>query len=249
MNEKTDLIGDYIALLRDQLALLESTQRPHLERAGALVAATLERGGLVHVFGSGHSHMIAEELFYRAGGLGAVNPVLVDDLMLHVSATGSTVLERMPGRGSELFDTLNAGPADCLIVISNSGGNQIAVELAQRARAAGIAVIAIVSVRHATSAAALRSGAASIDRIADVTIDNLGVVGDAAVDVPGVPSPMGPTSSAIGVTIANIIAMTGAAAAAASGAEPGVFASSNVAGGDDRNRELIGRYQPRVRSL
>ena len=73
--------------------LRDTTQ---IEDAAKAVAQTLENDGLVHVFGTGHSHMIAEEMFYRAGGLGAVNPILEEDLMLHINASKSTELERDP---------------------------------------------------------------------------------------------------------------------------------------------------------
>ncbi len=249
MTENIDPLGSYLALLREKLTQLETTQRAALERAAEAVAETLVNDGLVHVFGSGHSHMVAEELFYRAGGLGAINPILESDLMLHESATGSTQKERQPGRGHELFDRLNPDPVDTLIVISNSGGNQIALELAERARANGMAVIAIVSLQHVRSGVALRDGVTTLDQLATITIDNLGVAGDAAIELAEAGVVMGPTSSVIGVTIANSIAMTAVSIAARAGVRAGVFSSSNVAGGDERNRELIARYQSRVVAL
>ena len=244
----TTAADDYLTLLAETLLRLRD-QGETLQGAGALVAQTLIDDGLVHVFGSGHSHMLAEELFYRAGGLGAVNPVLVDSLMLHANASLSTELERTPGLGTALFAGLQAVERDTLIVVTNSGANLVAIELATAARARGMAVIAIISRRHADSAVSRGGGATPLDALADVVLDNLGVPGDAAIAVPGLDRPMGPTSSVIGTAMVNAIALTAAGIAAQRGAPAAVFASSNVVGGDEANAGILDRYRGRVRSL
>ena len=220
-----------------------------IARAADLVADALAGGGDVHAFGTGHSHMLAEELYYRAGGLVDVRPILFEGLMLHASAPLSTALERMPGLAAALVEDHPIAAGDVLIVASNSGANRVAEELAEAARAVGMPVIAIVSLQHAGSHGSLRGGDASLARLADVVIDNCGVAGDAAVTVPGVPMPVGPTSTVVGAAIVNAIAVRAMAQAAAAGVEPPVFRSSNMAGGDDHNHALFERYQSRVRSL
>ena len=114
------------------LAAIADDQWPAIRRAAEMVAETVAQGGLVHAFGTGHSHMLAEELFYRAGGLAAVNPILVDSLMLHTGAERSTELERRRGIIGELVDDLPFGAGDTLIVASNSGGNAACEEMAGR---------------------------------------------------------------------------------------------------------------------
>lgn len=249
MTSELDPLTAYLTNAGALIDRLLETERDHLEAAGDLVAGAIAADGLVHVFGSGHSHILAEELFYRAGGLAAVDPILHDDLMLHVSAVESTRLERQPGRGAELFTTLVVSPADVLIVVSNSGGNLVATELAAAARDVGMPVIAIVSMSHAQSASSLYGGGAQLVQLADVVIDNGGTAGDASVTVPGVPVPVGPTSTVIGAAIVNAIAVRAVSSAVASGVTPAVFLSSNLADGDVHNRELFERYGPRVRSL
>ena len=249
MSETGDPVTAYLEHARSLIDRLLTTQLSEIERAGDLVAAAIAADALVHVFGSGHSHMFAEEFFYRAGGLAAVDPILRDELMLHRSAVESTVFEREPGRGTAIFESLTISPGDVLVVASNSGGNLVAVELAQAARAVGMPVIAILSVSHAKSVGSLHGGGGQLAELADVVIDNGGVAGDASVTVPGVPTPVGPTSTVVGAAIVNAIVVRAVAQAAASGVEPGVFHSSNMAGGDARNEELLDRYRPRVRSL
>jgi uncharacterized phosphosugar-binding protein len=249
MSDVGDPVIQYLEHARSLIDRVLTTQLAQIERAGDLVADAIAADALVHVFGSGHSHMLAEELFYRAGGLAAVDPILRDELMLHHSAVTSTVLERETGRGIAIFETLTVAPCDVLIVASNSGGNRVAVELAEAAHAVGMPVIAILSVNHANSPQSLYGDGGPLLRIADVVIDNGGVPGDAAVTIPGLPQPVGPTSTVVGAAIVNAIAVRAVAQATAADVTPAVFHSSNMAGGDARNREVFERYQPRVRSL
>ena len=94
---------------------------PNIDRAADLVADSLSRGGTIHAFGTGHSHVLAEELYYRAGGFVRVNPILFEGLMLHSSALLSTSLERMPGLAEALLADHPIAPGDVLVVASNSG--------------------------------------------------------------------------------------------------------------------------------
>ena len=231
------------------LTRLADEQGDAIRAAAELVARTLSADGLVHVFGSGHSHLLALEGFYRAGGLAAIDPVLLESLMLHGNAALSTVIERSEGLGADILADLDPGAHDCLIVISNSGGNRVAVDMAEAARDRGLAVIAIVSGAHAGSPRALHAGKRDLVAVADVVIDNLGAEGDASTTVPGIPTRMGPTSTSVGAAIIHAISMEAAARAAARGMPPAVFTSSNVAGGDERNAEIVARYRGRVRSL
>lgn len=244
----TDPLGEYTRMIATQLEGLRS-QEDAIGRAADAVATSIVADGLLHVFGTGHSHLLAEELFYRAGGLAAINPILIEGLLLHAGAELSTTMERTAGLGDVIFDRLGATAADTLLVISNSGSNVIARELVERARAVGMTTIAIVSLAHANSAASRGSGALRIDHVADIVIDNLGRPGDAAIEVAGVDRPMGPTSTVIGTAIVNLIAMTAAHLAGERGVQPVVFTSSNVAGGDEANRVALERYRARVRSL
>lgn len=239
----------YLAHTAELLGRLAEEQGQAISAAAEIVARTLVADGLVHVFGSGHSHLLALEGFYRAGGLAAVDPILLESLMLHGNAALSTVIERSDGLGAGILADLAPGADDCLVVISNSGGNRIAVELAVAARERGMPVIAIVSAAHAASAQAVQAERTNLLAVADVVIDNLGEAGDASVTVDGIPARMGPTSTVVGAAIIHAIQASAAARAVAAGVEPAVFASSNVAGGDARNAATIARYRGRVRSL
>jgi uncharacterized phosphosugar-binding protein len=224
---------------------LGDAEWPNLDAAAGLVADALARGGDVHAFGTGHSHMLAEEVFYRAGGFVRVRPILFEGLMLHADAELSTTLERLPGLAETILRHHPMAAGDALIAASNSGGNAVVAELAGLARSRGVAVIAIVSEAHASSSAARAHGAANLRDIADVVIDNGGATGDAAVAIAGLERRVGPTSTVVGAAALNAIVAEAAERLVARGIQPEVFLSSNVDGGDEANSRLLHGDQPR----
>ena len=234
----------YLEIAGELVARLLDDEWPNIRAAAELVADTLAARGIVHAFGTGHSHMLAEELYYRAGGLVDVRPILFEGLMLHASAPLSTSLERLPGLAEALLDDHPIRSGDVLIVASNSGSNAVTSELARLARAAGARVIAVTSLRHATSSAARATALPRLHELADVVIDNGGCVGDAAVEIDGLASRVAPTSTVVGAAIVNAIEAEAVGILVERGAEPEVFASSNVEGGDAVNAALLGRRGP-----
>src|SRR5437764_6626126 len=92
--------------LRNSRALMDrliDTQWGSIAEAAQLFTDAAARGKTIHAFGTGHSHMLAEEVFYRAGGLVQIKPILFEGLMLHASAPLSTSLERLPGLADALL--------------------------------------------------------------------------------------------------------------------------------------------------
>jgi uncharacterized phosphosugar-binding protein len=229
----------YLATTRDLIDRLVEGQWPNIAAAADLVAATLEQGGTIHAFGSGHSHILAEELFYRAGGLVRVRPILFEGLMLHASATLSTSLERMPGLAAALLEDHPIPAGDVLVIASNSGSNAVNSELASAARRGGASIIAITSLRHATSSAARATDGPRLHEVADVVIDNGGCVGDAAIEIPGLDRRVGPTSTVVGAAIVNAMAVEAVERLIARGIVPDVYTSSNVEGGDAANAAYL----------
>jgi uncharacterized phosphosugar-binding protein len=229
----------YLAEASRLVERLAGDEWASLSAAAGLVADALARGGSVHAFGTGHSHMLAEELFYRAGGLVRVKPILFEGLMLHAGAELSTSLERLPGVAAALLEQHPIASGDVLIVASNSGGNAVVREMAGLAHARGIPVIAIVSRAHASSGSARAAGDTNLQDVADVVIDNGGAPGDAAVAIDGFAQRVGPTSTVVGAAALNAIVAEAAERLVAQGIQPDVFLSSNVEGGDDVNARLL----------
>src|SRR5436190_203631 len=149
------------------------TQFEQIEQAAALVARTVESGGLVHTLGTGHSHLLAEEIYSRAGGLLPVNVVESAPLMLHEDALASGEWERVSGIAHIMLEHADIDPSrDVLVVISNSGRNAVPVEAAEWARARQVPVIAITSSAHSRAETSLAPSGKKLYDVADVVLDN-----------------------------------------------------------------------------
>lgn len=227
----------YLATAADLIARLTDATWPAITQAAAAVADALGAGRVIHVFGTGHSHLLAEEMYYRAGGLVAVSPILFDGLMLHHSTARSTALERLPGLAEALLADHPIHDGDVMIIASNSGGNATTIDMALTARKLGATVIAITSLQHATSALARPTDAPRLHTIADLVIDNGGTVGDAAVTIVGFDRAVAPTSTVVGAAIVNAIVAEATEILVQRGTPPEVYRSLNTAAGDADHAE------------
>jgi uncharacterized phosphosugar-binding protein len=239
----------YLGQVGAMIERLHDEQLGQIREAGRLVAEVLRADRLVHVFGTGHSHMLAEEGLYRAGGLAPVNAILESGLMLHEGAAVSTRLEKLPGYSPIVADKYGFEEGDLLIVISNSGVNAAPVEIALLAREAGLKVLAICSVAYSKSVKSRPEVSARLYEVADLTLDNLGEPGDAVVEVDGTGLKVGPTSTVIGAALLNAVFVEATCTLAAEGADPPVYRSSNMPGASEHNRRLVERFKARIRHL
>ncbi len=217
-------------------------EMPNILSAAELVTESCRQGGKFYVFGSGHSHMIAEELYLRAGGLALVHAILPPELMLHEMPNKSTYLERVEGYAQSMVELYRVEARDTILVISNSGRNAVPVEMCLAAKAKGAKVIAMTSMQHSLGCTSRHSSGKKMYEIADVTIDNHGEPGDAAFPIEGLDTCIGPTSSITGITIAQALVCQVVDNLVKAGMEPPVFKSSNVDGGDAYNNQLFDKY-------
>lgn len=221
----------------------------NIRKAARMIAEAAGRGGLLHAFGTGHSYMLVEELFYRAGGFAFVNPIFEEGLMLHRGARQSTDMERMEGYASVILEHQPTSEGDVILIVSNSGRNAVNIEMAMEAKARGLKVVAITSLTHGAASPSRHSSGKRLHELSDVVIDNHGCVGDASIDVEGLAERVAPTSTAIGAIIVNAIVAEAAERMAGSGKPPDVFASSNGNAGEDHNERLIRKYKGVIRCL
>jgi uncharacterized phosphosugar-binding protein len=181
------------------------TQESAIRAAGEAVARAIVDGHRLWTFGTGHSHLLAEELYMRAGGLDDVRAVLEPSLMLHEGLGKSSTLERLPGLASALLSQHDVAAGDAVLVASNSGRNSVPVEFAEECLARGAVVVAVTSLEHSRSVTSRAPSGKRLFEVADIVIDNCGVPGDAVVDVPGVAERVGPTSTMAGALIVQAI--------------------------------------------
>ncbi|SFU12985.1 SIS domain-containing protein [Mesorhizobium sp. YR577] len=218
------------------------------ENAGSIAAAadaverTAKADGLVYIFGTGHSHTMAEEAHYRAGGLALTVPILSSTTMVHEGAVAGTVFERMSGIIAPIFERYPMGPNDVLIVVSNSGVNTATVEAAQLGKAKGATVIAITSEIYSRQAA---NGRTRLADVADIVLDNGAPPGDATMSVPGSELRVGPISTSIGAALMNAVFVEAAVRLQSSGINAPIYLSANMPGAKEANEALIARYRPR----
>ena len=237
-----DTAARYFAYAQSKLQEVLEHEMPNIEKAAELVAESCKKGGKFYVFGSGHSHMVAEELYLRAGGLALVHAILPPELMLHEMSQKSTYIERMEGYAKAMVELYKLEEKDTLMVISNSGRNAVPVEMCLEAKKKGAKVIALTSMQHSSGCSSRHSSGKKMYEIADVTIDNCAESGDAAFAIEGMETRVGPISSITGIAIAEALACQVVNNLVKDGMEPPVFRSSNVDGGDAYNQNLYDTY-------
>ena len=195
-------IDTYFAAVAELHRRVLETQRELLATVAGKMADTILAGGRIFVFGTGHSHMLAEEGYARAGGLMSVVPIFYTALMLHESIPLEAKIERIPGLANDLLDRSGIKAGEMLFVYSNSGVNHLPVEMALEAKKRGVLTVTVGSIAFAKVAPLAAIGKRLAD-ICDYSIDNGGVPGDGIVSVPGMEWKVGPTSTVMGALIWN----------------------------------------------
>lgn len=204
------------------------TQLGPIRVAAGLVADALAGGNRFWVFGTGHSHALAEEVYGRAGGLADVRAILEPGLMLHEGLQKSSLLERLPGLASVLLEINQLESGDVVLIASNSGRNAVPVEFALGARERGAQVIALTSMAHSSATTSRAPSGQRLFETADVVIDNCGVPGDALINVPNTPEPTGATSTMIGAMLLQALTVEVVTRLSDRGQTPNVLRSLNV---------------------
>ncbi len=240
---------EYLDNLSRVLDEIREKQLSSIENAAEAFAVALESDRNIFLFGTGHSHMLAEELFYRAGGLVKIQPVFEEDLMLHISASKSTEFERLKGYADKLFSDYSMKENDVIVIISNSGRNGVCVDMAQLAKENGLTVIALTNLNHSKSMSSRHPSGKKLYEFADIVLDNMGCVGDASVYFPEINRNAAPTSTSAGAAMLNAVVAGCIEKMLEDGFAPEVFSSSNVDGGDAVNEAYLNKYRNIIKSL
>jgi len=236
----------YLTHVQDLLSQAAQSQLSHVNALARAIADCTAAGRGVYLFGTGHSCLLAQELFYRAGGLVRIQPILEPDLMLHLSASESTLLERDASRAASLLKKYKIATDDLIIIISNSGRNPLIVELALQAKVWGCHVAALTSLNHSLSGASRHQSGKRLCEVADIVLDNCGQPGDACVSYENFPGLAAPTSTVIGAALLQAAAAQTVQYLIEDGITPEVFASSNIDQGDAINETYLDKYRKEI---
>lgn len=226
---------------------ITNIEQGKINEAAKIIFESIKNDGVVHVFATGHSHMFAEELFYRAGGLVNVNPILEPCLMQHEGAIRSTKLERLTGIAETIFNSINKLPNEPFIIVSNSGINAVPVEMAHLAKKNGHPVIVITSLETSVKLNPRNQFNCHLYELADVVINNHTPYGDGVIAKPY--ALVGAVSSIAGAYIAQSLVLAIIELYETNNIHPPVYHSANTPGGDEHNQKLYDKYKGRIRCL
>jgi uncharacterized phosphosugar-binding protein len=244
-----DLTKQYYGEVSTRLERLAGPNKA-IDDAITLIADSLEAGGVVQAFGTGHSEAFAMEIAGRAGGLIATNRMALRTLVLRgnrsVSDLGGAEFERDPNVGENLLALFDVQPTDVFIVASNSGVNGSILGVALAAKARGHKLIAVTSLDHTMRVTPKHPSGKRLSEVADVTIDNLAPYGDSTLQLEGGIG-VGAVSSITAAFIAQRITIGVAETMRQRGKIPPVYISANIPGGDEHNRALEDLYGDRIR--
>lgn len=238
----TPLSSQYHQRISSLLDEVANKNAKTLAEAGAVIAKSIADGGVLHVFGSGHSSMIAMELVGRAGGLVPVNPI-------H-DATGGWP-ETLPGYGERLFlryaESYDVFPGEVVIVVSNSGRNCSSIEVAFEAQKLGAKVIGLTSVTMSAASSPKHPSGKRLFEISDFVLDNLGVPGDALMEAPGGVGMTAPSSTLTGALLMEMLLLEVLEALHQQGADLPILKSANSDEGPEHNSRLLRKFRERLR--
>ena len=240
---------EYIEKTKKIIEQIEENCSENIESSAKLFSQAIMNNRRIFLFGTGHSHMLCEELFYRAGGLLNIQPILIEELMLHISATESTEKEREEGLAEIFFQSYGISSSDVIVIISNSGRNGVVVDMALLCKERGVNVIALTSLQHSLTGKSRHKCGKRLCEIADVVLDNCGCLGDACIEVSGVSGKICATSTVTGALILNSVVARAVEICAENGFNPEHFCSANVDGGDEINNKLIAKYKKEIKHL
>jgi uncharacterized phosphosugar-binding protein len=248
----------YLHGARDILERVESTQLEGIDRCARMCGEAILQGGLVHMFGSGHSRMALEEMFPRYGSFPGFHPIVELSVTFHNQVVGANgqrqamFIERNEGLGPVILRNFEFGPHDLMWVVSTSGAGALVVDVALEAKRLGMPVIALISSAHCEVCRPGHSSGKKLSDIADLVLDNCAVPGDAMVRVEGLRYPVGPGSTIGNTAIINAVKSEVARLLTEGGQPPYVLTHGHFIG-DEASREVFelayDDYRRRVRRL
>jgi len=243
----------YFEVMREVVEDVLSTQEANIMKAAEILTNTTQNNGIIHLFGSGHSSLIAEDVFWRAATLANVHAIFESAVAGINEVTKTSKIEKLEGIGRIILEYNRVLPPDAIICISNSGNNAATVDVALGAKERGVPVIAITNVTYADQLTTHHSSGKKLKDVADVVIDNCSLYGDAAVEIPGFSQKVGATSTIPVAFIVPALLVQTCENLVDLGIQPDVYYNGHLAYEDPaiklHNDALVDKYFYRIRNL
>ncbi len=226
---------EYLEKGREMISAVEK-QEAKIQEVAKLFATSILNGRVVHLFGSGHSRMMVEEMWPRYGSFPGFNPIVELSVSFHnlvVGANGqrqAMFLENVPGLAARILRNFDTSPQDTALVISSSGCNVVPIEMAEEFQKRNIKVVALISSLHSEGSASKKSDGKKLTDFADYVLDTGAPLGDAMIYLDGLDSPVAPGSTLGGVLIINSIKAEVAKILLENGKSPKVLSSGKIVG-------------------
>ncbi len=244
----------YIEKAFANISRVMNEQADNIRKAACLMTNAIEQDKLISVYGGGgHTTLVMGEMFFRAGGLSNINPIMETGLSVFNQALKYLELERSENYGRSIMKYYDLQKDDLLIIFHNIGINAATIDAALEAKEKGVKIIAVSSsywqdempadhfIRH--------SSKINLFELADVCIDDYNPVGDAIVEVPGFETPIAPVSNLVDFAIAHLLEIETVRQCVERGINPPVWNSANAPGGDEKNAAYLKKYKPLIKSL
>jgi uncharacterized phosphosugar-binding protein len=248
----------YLDAAQKIMDAIRATQMDNIEQAAQVCADSIGQGGLAHLFGTGHSRIPVEEMFPRHGSFPGFHPIIDLSMTFHTQVVGSNgqrqamLIEKMEGLGEAILRNFVFRPYDCFLIFSNSGVNNVIMEVALGVKERGMKVIAVVSLEHCLATPPRHKSGLRLPDVADITLDNCTPVGDALVRIEGLEYPVGPGSTIGFALIVNALKCSLAQKLTAMG-QPPLVLTGGVLIGAEKSAELFERtyddYRERVKKV
>ena len=238
---------EYISGVLACITKAYESQTEKLTEAAKLIADATKAKNNIWIFGCSHAGIIAEEAFYRSGGMVTINPILFPGFMLNTRpVTMTSKLERLPGLAKIIADENKLRRGDVLFIHSVSGRNTVPVELAAEAAALGVKTVALTNLEYSSSVSSRAPSGKRLFEVCDIVIDNCGCVSDASVVIPGLPEKIGPTSTTVGAAIINAVIIDAVEMLVNDNVVPPVFMNANIDGGTEHNAKILEEYKDNI---
>ena len=246
--------AEYLQKCRELVEIV-AAQQPAIAQAAEWFADTIAAGRMVHLFGSGHSRILVEEMWPRYGSFPGFNPIVELSLSFHNLVVGpngqrqAMFLENVSGLAERILRNFDLAPQDSALVASSSGCNIVPIEMAESFRQRGIKVVAIISRQHSEASTSRHGQGKKLQDFADLVLDTGAPVGDAMVRIPNLETPVAPGSTVGGCLLINSIKAETAARLAARGEAPRVLTAGAVIGAARASQLFEEAYDEHARRL